>query len=442
MKSFSTMPAVLNKLIPWSWALLWFMLPLSMKGTTIVLWAFGLLVIAGTLFHRPAAGSKRIILTLLFFWFFLWHLVSMLITPGAPDLKSLEKFVPLAVVPLLLLLADQRKYRFDTWAARGFFGGLALSGLHMIVAAAADTLRGGGMERWFYHAFASPYHTGAIYYSWYLAAALLLLAFRQQERMIGRYRLLFIIFFLLLLMLSSSRMIILVTVPLVLWGTMRRWAALKDKKIWIGMIVIVVALGSVPFLQRVADLKNTDLDLVTRQEYAYDTPFNGITLRLVQWRLGWEILNEKQAWLTGTGQDKKQSLLDEQYRELGVYTGNSDLGDTGYLGYNFHNQYVETLVGTGIIGFASFLLLLGYILATGRKERIFPLAFFVLTALLFMTESVLERQAGIMLFCLAACTFRSKASDKELIYGSRIRKTSPDSRIAGHSFQPTGEDKA
>jgi O-antigen ligase len=106
------------------------------------------------------------------------------------------------------------------------------------------------------------------------------------------------------------------------------------------------------------------------------------------------------AWLTGTGIDKRQETLDGYYTRYGIYTGNPDLGDTGYLGYNFHNQFLETMVGSGIPGLVLLLAIIPGILFRKKRAFFLPFSFYIITFIFFMTESVLERQAGLVFFCL------------------------------------------
>jgi O-antigen ligase len=193
----------------------------------------------------------------------------------------------------------------------------------------------------------------------------------------------------------------------------------KRKTLGFVLLLVLIASLSKPFINRLDELRNTELDIIGQKEYVYDTPFNGITLRLVLWGFGSEILSENNAWLKGTGIQSKQELLNRKIEESGMYTGNPEFGDRGYLDYNFHNQYVETLVGTGIVGLVILLFLILDIFAGVRYKLIFPLPVYILTAMFFLTESVLERQAGIVFFCLIACTYLLTNTLESQSVGSR-----------------------
>ena len=153
------------------------------------------------------------------------------------------------------------------------------------------------------------------------------------------------------------------------------------------------------------------------EKYDYNTAVNGLTLRLIQWRFGIDILNETDAWATGTGPGRSQALLDEKYIEYGLYTGNADLGDSGYLGYNFHDQYIETMVNTGIPGVIILFGMMFLILLRRAEMYIFPLPAFIVTAIFFITESALERQAGIVIFTLMLSSLKNIQSP----YSNRIQ---------------------
>jgi O-antigen ligase len=69
--------------------------------------------------------------------------------------------------------------------------------------------------------------------------------------------------------------------------------------------------------------------------------------------------------------------------------------------YDPHNQYLQTLLGLGIIGLATLLLCFALPAHTAwRQGDYFYLGFISLVALVCVTESVLEVQKGIVFFAL------------------------------------------
>ena len=393
----------LNKIVPWLWAAVWFTLPLSMKANTISLMVFGLAVIFQSICEKPVFQRKHVILTGLFILFFAWHGAGLLFDPARYEvLKSLERKFSFVAIPVIMLLVTGVKWAPGKWAVRGFFTGLVITGGHMLATALLLLATGRQIDAVTYHEFTRPYALGAIYYSWYLSAAIFLLLFRKMEPGIDRVRLPLGIFFLILLLFSASKLFIALTVPVVLWSIFKNYSLKDNKSRWVVPVIIllIIMAGSVPFISRVSELKNTDLSIVRQNEYTYDTPFNGLTFRILLWRFAGEIMQDENAWLSGTGIGNRQTVLNSYYEHYGVYTGNPDLGDKGYLGYNFHNQYLEVMVGTGIPGLLILLLIIIFIFTFEKNKLLFPLIAYVTVVLFFITESVLERQAGIVFFCL------------------------------------------
>lgn len=414
-------PSILDKATAITWSLLWFMLPLSMRGSLLFLWLFGLTVVIQLFkngFFSP--NRKQLITAGLFLLFLFWQGISLYFDADQTLWwKALEKKSAFLVIPILLIGIDQKKLNLETWAIRGFFTGLLISGLVMIVVASYRSIGGASFFPWSYHEFASPFSLGAIYASWYFSAALLYLVFRDQDRFIEKAKPFLLISFLLVLFLLASKLFIILTVPVIFWQLVLKKKAQKKQLITLVAIFVIAIIVSTPFILRLSELKNTNLEILEQESFTYDTPFNGLTFRLLQWRFAAEILDKEKAWFTGVGINSTQSLLDDHYKENGVYSGNPDLGDKGYLGYNYHNQYLETLVATGLPGLAFLMLIILYIFFNKKGKLFFPLYVYLITVLFFLTESVLERQAGIIFFCLIIFTI----SEKSEYLGSNFNQT-------------------
>lgn len=297
------------------------------------------------------------------------------------------------------------------WAMRGFISGLGISGVIILGRAIFLIFQGAGMEEWTYHALIISKGIGAIYYSWFLSIAIIYLLYRQEDTFFKRYRYPLIFLFLVLLLMASSKLFIVLTVPLTIWKLIAGLNKILLRLVAIIFVAGLILVGSIPFLQRVQEIGISDFNVVSKDHFEYNTPFNGVTLRLLQWRFGYEIIEEQNAWVLGVGPENSQKLLNEKYKEYNVYTGDPEWNSTGYLNYNFHNQYVETTVGTGLPGLLLLLFIFLYILFICRKMLTFPLPAYIFTALFFITESVLERQVGIILFCLLLCTLKPIAKE-------------------------------
>lgn len=120
--------------------------------------------------------------------------------------------------------------------------------------------------------------------------------------------------------------------------------------------------------------------------------------RYYLWQEAFGVIGDNVVFGAGTGAG--DDALQERVEKLDVYywvgDGNLPLAE---FRYNFHNEFLQHFATHGIFG---FLLLLWLFLGplTLSKFRKNPLVgvFLLLTFLSFLTESMLERQAGVLFF--------------------------------------------
>lgn len=109
--------------------------------------------------------------------------------------------------------------------------------------------------------------------------------------------------------------------------------------------------------------------------------------------------------IVGTGVGDVQDDLDQ-------CTG--DLEFTSLKGMNPHNQYLQYLLGVGLIGMIVFLVSLIYpfLIAYRDKNKLY-MCFIFIFSLCFLTESLLERQHGVMFFAFFNSLFAFHTKGKE-----------------------------
>lgn len=148
---------------------------------------------------------------------------------------------------------------------------------------------------------------------------------------------------------------------------------------------------------RFADSWHSEFNFI--KENNYDIYYTGVTLRVVMIKFTIEILNTTQSWIFGVGTGDGQGYLDRTYIKYGLYTGNPNFNDRGYLGYNAHNQYFQYLLSLGIIGLLTYIvnLLVPVILAIRHLNYLY-LFFLLLFAAGSITESNLCTQKGVVFF--------------------------------------------
>jgi O-antigen ligase len=87
-----------------------------------------------------------------------------------------------------------------------------------------------------------------------------------------------------------------------------------------------------------------------------------------------------------------------------MYIGDSTQGPDrhirGFLGYNFHNQYLETTVRSGLLGLAALLAIFVALFAAARRHGTREAWFVILIiAVFFIPQAPLTLQNGVFLFC-------------------------------------------
>jgi O-antigen ligase len=390
-----------------AWFLVWVSLPFSLKMSSASIILASLVIFAGFV-RRPFVPARRKVLYLLLpVIFFFWHARELLGNhPFFPVWKETEHMLSFLVIPCIFTLSRIRKEHFTRIAMTGLVPALVISGCIMLGAAGIRFAHSGEWSEFTYHTLARPIHLGAIYFSFYLLFALFKLDDPAWMAHRPGMKLAIAMFFLFLLLLSASKLFIGLGLPLLVWHERRLVGHLwRNNRKMLAGIFILVFLGTAPFVERAKLLARPNFEMVSSADFKTCPEPNGVNLRLIFLRFGLEILDDQHAWLTGTGMTGSQALLNQKFHQYGLYTGTGDGKDTGYLNYNFHDQFMETLVKTGIPGLVILIAIL-VIFAIQRSENLFaPTVFVWLVAGFFLTESVLERQAGIVLFCLVFSAF-------------------------------------
>lgn len=237
---------------------------------------------------------------------------------------------------------------------------------------------------------------------------LLVLSYYLKKKLKSRIRLfvVLILFLYLFLLASIASYLILAIMSLLLIFEISD----KSKKY---TMVILFILGVIVFLNNprvfhfytnLSELKNTSELDNTAVEKA----------RLLTWHTSVKLI--KEAPLFGYGIGDTNDVLIEEYKELNYFHNYKNK-------YNAHNQFLQTFLQTGVIGFGvliAIFILLG--MRMNRSKNEFSV-FLVLFISLFF-ESMLVRFNGIVFFSIIIPLLLKKRS----ILSSRIIRNIPSSR--------------
>ena len=125
---------------------------------------------------------------------------------------------------------------------------------------------------------------------------------------------------------------------------------------------------------------------------------NSTQIRIVIWQTTLEKINESPIFGYGIGDVK--SVLDESYKDKSPVLLEKN--------YNSHNQYLGIWLSVGVIGVLFFVYFLFYNFNSAiHSKDYFFLAILIFYTFSFLTENILERQLGAMLFFFLVNLFGS-----------------------------------
>jgi len=177
------------------------------------------------------------------------------------------------------------------------------------------------------------------------------------------------------------------------------------RPVYLALSLVMVAASGVIFLKenpvskRFSEIFQGDITFTNHRAYKPADYINGLEFRLLQWQLVPGILREHKKWIRGMTPGDAQQALDRGYRHRNMYTGDPVRKDSGFLGYNTHNQFLESLLRHGIPGLLLFGMtwLGGWMLLKRKKERGYTTI--VLLLLLYAwLEALLQTQYGLVLY--------------------------------------------
>lgn len=210
-------------------------------------------------------------------------------------------------------------------------------------------------------------------------------------------------FFLFMLIMLSSRMEIMIffavlTAILMVWGK-RTGKLTKMIGVSAGLFAVIVILILSSATNRLRFKEMFD----TKQSYS-ENQFGGRALRVQKWK--YTIDCWKKEPIVGTGAGDYKEILQQTYVD-----NDFELGYKNH--FNSHNQYLQTLMATGVIGLFTLLLLFGSTLVSAfRSKNWVSLTFTVVFVLSCITESMMERQRGIVFFVFFASFLLSRKSTR------------------------------
>ncbi len=320
--------------------------------------------------------------------------------------RMLEQKLALLLLPVLVGSARQFKSRHLGWSLWVF---VLSSAAAMAVAFVLAIINGtSGMygditflDMVTYEKLAGTIGFQPIYLSLYMVfACFAIYALGRFERFSEQFffgrnvlvALLFFFFFVSVVLLSSRMEIMVLFVSLavlIVIGVRPLKRQLRYTGVYVAMLLLalLMILGSTENKQRFTEMIDIESD------YTQDR-YGGRSIRFHKWLNTLERWSENPILGVGTG---------DMQRELNATYARNDFQLALDYSFNPHNQYLETLLTIGIAGFLTLIAWMGSLCWLGWRHKNWLLLVFGLIASLSMiTESMLERQWGIVFICFFA----------------------------------------
>lgn len=329
---------------------------------------------------------------LLFIALYLIYLVGMLYTENPKHgWFDIQIKLSLILFPLILSSEGEMDFKKQKWFGFAFISGAVLHGLGCLLFALYQYLSKGIVEFSYMH-FSKFVHP--TYYSMYIDLAFVFIyyALMNKGNELSRKEKYFLYFsapFLLaILILLESKMGLIVTallVPALLFNYfLTKHSMFKAIATVVAVVgLLVIGISKMSRFSAVGDLvsgKNRNAQSVESTQARYFV-----------WQSAWKVVKSKP--LTGYGTGDTAALM-HQYVADSLTGAHSEK-------LNAHNQYLQTAIALGIPGILILLcnLFLPLFLAIKRKRFVY-IMFIVILLLNFLTESMLEQQAGTMFYGL------------------------------------------
>lgn len=203
-----------------------------------------------------------------------------------------------------------------------------------------------------------------------------------------KINLLFIGINILFIVFTASRIAILALLVIFLF----RVFYFRNIKYIFTLILVTMISISFYFISNDFQYKIDQLSTFKGLDYYDNNDYGSVSVRVAK------IMAANNVWKDnfwfGYGTGGLNDELNKQYRSKEI-----ECWPCSQRRYNPHNQYLSILAGHGLFGFLLFLFLIGYISYHTIKYKNYMVLEFILAFLVFgLTESILERQKGVLLF--------------------------------------------
>jgi len=339
--------------------------------------------------------------TILYIGFFAIFILSFFIFGNKTiALRALGKNVVWLIVPLTISIYERISLKDRLAIFIPFSWATQIIAFVLLLFSLAQYFRTSNVEVLYYTELTALFGYHPIYFSLYLLFSYCIIynGFITKSLKIPLWAVLLVgVFDLGMLILLASKSILIISLVLII-GLFLKGFKKNKWLLLLGIIMIGMILYSPITKHRFVDSINSNWDLLTKESFEYNDSFTGVSLRLITWYIVLEKM-EANEFVIGVGSGNRQDFIDEAYRDYNMHTA-------GYLGFNMHNQYLDYLVGFGIIGLGYFIFILSMFFRKSIFSRDLLYFIFLLSfSILAFSESNLQVHRGLVFFVLVNSVF-------------------------------------
>lgn len=375
--------------------LLAFVLPLERKLAPPLI----VLFLITSLFYNRFTNIKNYKI-LLFAALFFIYLIGLSYS-DFPEIgfKDIVEKLSLFIFPLTILISNINFKKKLKSILYSFILGCLFSALIGLINSFIGFYNTGDTSLFFYHKVSFFLHPS--YYAMYICFSLLILYHIVfTNKLLSKKELLFsyslILFFSILIILSASKTG-LISLLLIHFTAIAIWV-IKHKVYWKGLLVFL-SLALITFLTYKSStvLRNRVNEFIDVAKTGNTSKGSTTAARAIIWGLSIDLISEKPLLGYGTGTEK-QVLIEKYIEQNHTEFASKKL--------NTHNQFLQTTIAVGIAGGLILLIILFYPLLISFKNEYYLYSFFLMLILLnLLTESMLERQAGVVFYSMFNALF-------------------------------------
>jgi len=327
--------------------------------------------------------------------FFIWLTLTAFWDRYGFDIKYLEGYAAFLFLPFILSIIPKLPERAVRLLCIAFAVATSVITVICLVKSAMDYRSAGDYRVFFYHYLAGQMELNAIFLSSYCMQSIVWLLYfwfihPQRPAKPGRlFIVLWCVYLLLLVLLLSSKLIITLTIVSAVFLLL--YIGYKNKQLVKSVIALLVVVGAAGISISKLHYVNWRFSVTELREYRGEIDNqNGLAIRILMWRSALELIKERP--VGGYGVKGADRALIEKFKEKKFELGVNEK-------YHAHNQYLQTTVVAGIVGFGLFTAFLVMIAVRAFRYKNLLLCVILLHFLVqSLVESTFEVQQELVFF--------------------------------------------